>query len=117
MKIYIAGPMSGLERNNYPAFHDAASVLEAAGYQPISPARGGLSSKAGRAEYMRRGLRDVLEADGVAVLAGCKRPRGAQLEVRVAEALSLDVRPISDWVSAAGREKASISTTPTELTK
>lgn len=36
--LYIAGPMSGLPDHNYPAFHDAASVLTKAGYSILNPA-------------------------------------------------------------------------------
>jgi hypothetical protein len=37
--IYIAGPMSGMQGNNYPAFMAAEKWLEAQGWQPINPAK------------------------------------------------------------------------------
>jgi hypothetical protein len=102
VKIYIAGPMTGLPQHNYPAFHAATDVLSNAGYEPISPARPGLTEDAARADYMRRGLTDVLEADGVALLPGWERSRGACLEVQVAEALDLPVQPLERWMAARG---------------
>jgi hypothetical protein len=37
-KVYIAGPMTGKEFFNFPAFDKAAEKLRAAGYDPINPA-------------------------------------------------------------------------------
>ena len=38
MRLYIAGPMTGLPRFNYPAFHAAADVLRRMGHDAVSPA-------------------------------------------------------------------------------
>ena len=38
MKIYIAGPMRGKPRYNFPAFDHAAGIIRAAGHEPVSPA-------------------------------------------------------------------------------
>ena len=38
MKCYIAGPMRGIEKYNYPAFNKAAAVLRAAGWLVYNPA-------------------------------------------------------------------------------
>jgi len=38
MKIYIAGPMSGLPEFNYPAFHAADAELRALGHETLNPA-------------------------------------------------------------------------------
>lgn len=100
MKIYIAGPMTGLPDFNYPAFHRAAEVLVDAGHEPINPAR-----TAGREgcktwqDYMRAALRDVAEAEGIALLPGWQESRGAAIEYRLGHDLGLDVRPVDGWVS------------------
>ena len=42
MKIYIAGPMSGLPEMNYPAFFAEATRLRGLGYEVINPDSGEL---------------------------------------------------------------------------
>ena len=38
LKIYCAGPMTGLPELNFPAFHAEAARLRAFGYEVINPA-------------------------------------------------------------------------------
>lgn len=63
MRVYIAGPMSGLPDHNYPAFHAAAAAWRAAGWTVANPAEhfGGDQT---------RTYREYVEAD-VGVLKGC----------------------------------------------
>ena len=102
MKVYIAGPMTGLPEFNYPAFYAAADALKALGHEPINPARA-----AGREgcktwlDYMRAALRDVADADGIAMLPGWQESRGAAVEYRLGYALGLDVRPLAQWLDGA----------------
>lgn len=102
MKLYVAGPMTGLPEFNRPAFFAAADVLTAFGFEVVNPARHEPDSALGWADYMRLGLADVLGVDGVAVLDGWLSSRGAWLEVTVARALEVPVKPVVDWLIEAG---------------
>lgn len=98
-RYYIAGAMRGLPENNFPAFHSAAQRLRAEGYEVFSPAERDLAeygpSLAGFS--IRAALRAdtnwiCTRADGVAMLPGWEKSRGAIAEHALAVALGLDIR-------------------------
>lgn len=103
--LYVAGPMTGLPEFNYPAFNAAAETLRLKGYDVNNPVDAELANPTpGTPQswdwYMRHALRMVLDSDGIAVLDGWRSSKGATLEVRVAQALQMPVRPYSEWVAA-----------------
>ena len=52
------------------------------------------------ADYLRADLRALIRsADGVATLPGWQESRGASLEVHVAKALSIPVKPLDAWLT------------------
>lgn len=96
--VYVAGPMTGIEDFNFPAFNAAAERLRANGYEPINPADNDdgdpeIAANAGRPweDYMRKDIADLIEADAIAVLPGWERSRGASLEVHIAQALGMPI--------------------------
>ena len=105
MRIYISGPMSGVEDFNYPAFRDAADWLRSEGHEPVSPAESdrehGLVpgtdmetfsvTDEARAAYLARDLPILLGCDGVLVLPGWEYSVGASVEVFVASSVRLPV--------------------------
>ena len=100
MKLYIAGPMTGLPDFNYPAFFRAADDLRKVGHEPINPARkreGIPHQGATWLDYMRHSLRDIADCDGIATLPGWEGSRGARIEVDLARALDLPVKPLLGW--------------------
>jgi phosphoribosyl-ATP pyrophosphohydrolase len=99
--IYVAGPMTGLPEWNYPAFHLAATQLRSVGYRVISPAEHELD-ETNWTGCVRRGLGELLTTDAVGVLSGWQTSRGATLEVHVAEALGMEIRPVEEWLTIAG---------------
>lgn len=103
--VYLAGPMRGLPLYNFPAFHDAAKRLREAGYEVWSPAErdlneDGFDPATGVArtlrEYMLHDLPAVLSSDMIVVLPGWEQSQGASLEVYVAKACEIPVRPIDE---------------------
>lgn len=90
--IYIAGPMTGIEEYNHPAFHAAEAWLQAhrLDAELINPAWNyNGSPQVNWQQYMRRSIRQVLEATELYVLKGWERSKGARLEVELAKSLGL----------------------------
>jgi len=110
MKIYIAGPMTGLPEWNFPAFFEAEEQLIALGHKPVNPAHNDGATvqealdSAGSSSapnnpwrwYMRRDLPHVLEVDALCVLPGWRKSKGASLEVHVAKAIGLPIYVLKD---------------------
>lgn len=100
--IYIAGPMTGIENFNYPAFDTAESELLARGILTLNPANNEVQNDTGKPQewdwYMRRALRMVTLSDGICLLPGWENSPGAKLEVVVGESLGLDIRPYDEWL-------------------
>jgi hypothetical protein len=118
VKVYVAGPMTGIPQFNIPAFDEMAARLRDMGHEVVSPAELDspetraiqLASKTGSMADLPPGdtwgmflARDVkLLADdgieGIVVLPGWDRSRGARLETFVANALcGLPVMSYSPW--------------------
>ena len=97
MKLYIAGPMTGLPEYNYPAFHSAEATLKAHGYDVGNPARTGQQPGWEWADYMRAALRIMLDCDAVALLPGWTESRGALIEASLAERLGMPARHLAHW--------------------
>lgn len=115
MRLYLAGPMSGYEEWNYPAFLEGAERLRAAGYDVVSPAEieleAGFDPATPAADYtaddyhaaMRRDIALILDVDGVALLPGWDRSKGARAEAAVASAIGIPARVLRVWVDSADR--------------
>ena len=89
MRIYIAGPMTGLPDLNYPAFNAEAARLRAMGHHVENPAENPkCDSWQG---YMRLSVAQLVTCDAVALLPGWENSDGAKLEVYIARRLGLTV--------------------------
>jgi hypothetical protein len=94
--------MSGFDDFNFPAFFAAEAVLKAEGHEIFNPAQkdidewGDLETVKAKANYrdcMRKDLNCLLDwAEGIALLPGWEKSKGATIEKLLAEALKLEVR-------------------------
>lgn len=110
MKLYIAGPMTGVKDWNFPAFFEAEEQLEYLGYSVENPARHDGNTveealaKVGTAEnpvekwefYVKRDLKYLLECAGVVLLPGWQESKGARLEVHIAKQLKMPLFILRD---------------------
>ncbi|WP_081265149.1 DUF4406 domain-containing protein [Pseudomonas fluorescens] len=98
-RLYLAGPMTGFEDFNFPAFNKIAADLRARGYVVENPAEHGLVDGADRADYMAYDLTRLGLCGQVAVLPGWENSKGARLKVHIARELGMPVANAHDLVS------------------
>lgn len=94
MKIYIAGPMTGIPEHNFPAFNEAATLIRALGHEIINPAEMDgpdfdHNNPAPWQAYLKRDLVLLVNCDAIYLLPGWDSSRGAGLEYQVAITLGL----------------------------
>ena len=90
-RLYLAGPMTGIEDLNFPAFHAEAARLRALGYTVINPAKINADPNAGWQACMRADIKQLVDCDGIALLDGWENSRGASLEHHIALSLEMVV--------------------------
>jgi len=80
MKLYIAGPMTGIKDLNFPAFHAIAATLRAAGHEVENPAEINPDPTAEWTDCMFADLKALSTCDGIVMLEGWQQSPGAQIE-------------------------------------
>ncbi|WP_426783097.1 DUF4406 domain-containing protein [Pseudomonas atacamensis] len=98
-RVYLAGPMTGFEDFNFPAFNKMAAELRARGHVVENPAEHGVVDGADWADYMAYDLTRLGLCGQVAVLPGWENSKGARLEVHIARELGMKVVNAHDLVS------------------
>ena len=118
MKLYMAGPMSGIPQFNYPAFLGAAELLRKQGFDVYCPAEmdspelqaAAMASTTGNftdlgdtgetwGDMLAEDVKLIAdEVDGVVLLNGWQNSRGARLEAFVALQLQKPVFELSEGV-------------------
>jgi hypothetical protein len=96
---YLSGPMFGYAAHNWPAFRQAAEILRQAGVEVISPieinpsAAEEASKDPGtyKVQFLKQDLKSLLLCNGIILLKGWPKSRGARLELDVALELEFAV--------------------------
>lgn len=101
MKLYLAGPMSGLPDFNYPAFRAEAARLRGLGHTVENPADNPEPPCGSWAGYMRMAIPQMLSCGAIALLPGWMGSRGARIEWQMAIDLGMPIHMAADLVEAA----------------
>jgi hypothetical protein len=91
MRVYIAGPMTGLHDLNFPAFHAEARRLRAQGHEVLNPAEINPDHTMSWQQCMRADLAALVTCDAVQLLPGWRNSKGATLEHDIALRLGLEI--------------------------
>lgn len=99
-RVYVAGPMRGIAKHNFPAFDKAAEILRGNGFTVINPAdldrQEGLTEKTTEVtnDMLRRCMMRDMEAicgcTHIALLLGWQKSRGVRPEAVLAYTLGLE---------------------------
>lgn len=101
IRLYIAGPMTGYDQLNYPAFMKAAADLRAAGYDVVNPAEINAVHPQCWETCMRADIQQLMTCDGIAYLNGHEKSKGASIEVKLGHDLNMVVNSLNTWLLAA----------------
>lgn len=96
--IYVAGPMTGLPKLNYPKFRRVAAKLRRAGWRVVSPAEIGDAMGLGEPvdevllnHVIDAELRALRNCDAIYLMEGWEKSAGTLREVVVAISYKLDI--------------------------
>jgi hypothetical protein len=93
MLLFIAGPMSGYEEWNFPAFYAAEESFRALGYEVCNPARlfTDMIDVPSWEDCMRITIPELMKCDGIVLLDGWKKSQGASMELFLAQKIKIKV--------------------------
>lgn len=98
MRIYLAGPMTGITQLNFPRFNAEAARLRELGFTVINPAEINADTSKCWRDCMRADIRELVTCDAIALLPGWERSRGAALEHHIMTMLGLAVFTVDELV-------------------
>lgn len=102
MRVYLSGPMRGIPEFNFPAFDKAAEDLRKRGHAVFSPADNDRFLTSTGVEITARACFEAdtrwicQYAEGIALLPGWQKSRGAMAEAALGRALDLEVWELGD---------------------
>jgi len=93
MKIYVSGKITGLDLEvAHQNFDVGVQYLKAQGFEPINPMdlvpyHPDLTWK----DYMRADIKALCDCDGILMISGWRKSKGAKLERHIAKSLGLNI--------------------------
>jgi len=98
-KVYISGPMTGIEQLNRPAFEEAEIIIESEGDIPINPFKltdnirfpFGADDRQIYFEFMKIDIRGLMDCDAIYLLPGWNHSKGACMELVTAHFFGLKI--------------------------
>jgi len=90
-RVYIAGPMTGLDYYNFPAFNAKEAELRAIGFEVENPTAHGIVEGATWADYMAYDLGRLALCNTIFMLPGWSKSKGATIERNLAAALGMTI--------------------------
>jgi len=100
LKIYIAGPMTGIPEYNFPLFRCVTERYRRFGHHVISPHEDVTDTTLPWEFYMRRALRLLAECDTIVLLPNWHQSTGAKLEFQIADTLGMKIIFFSEHLIA-----------------
>lgn len=97
-KVYISGPMTGIEDLNRADFTWAAKMVQVFGMQPVNP-HDVCDPSWDWHQCMRADIKALCDCDAILLLPGWEKSNGAQLELHIAHRLGLRVITDLDLLS------------------
>ncbi|MDB5975177.1 MAG: hypothetical protein JWR07_1937 [Nevskia sp.] len=96
MKVYIAGPMTGIPDANYPFFNRIAAALRDRGHEVINPAENLMPLCNTWAGFMRMSIKQIATVEALVMLPKWENSRGARLEAHIAKELGMPIYSLRD---------------------
>ena len=90
--IYIAGKISGMEKEAFELFEAAQHELESQGYVVINPMKLPHNHDKTWESYMRECMKALVGCDEIYMLKNWKDSRGAKLECVIAYILEIKIK-------------------------
>lgn len=89
MRIYISGPITN-NPDFKKDFEEAERRLKEKGFEPVNPAKTEIEDGTWK-DYMKADIKQLVDCDGIYMLSGWSKSRGARLERSIAIELDMQV--------------------------
>jgi hypothetical protein len=99
-KIYISGPMSGIDRLNFPLFNRVAVRLRNMRWDVVNPVEVNPDESTPWLQCIAADLLAMEGCTAICMLPGWEKSSGAQIEHLAAQKLGLNIYRVEDLIQA-----------------